>query len=296
MTPFPLNVRQVQGKSAALLCLFFLVSMFLSEQSVFAASWDQVSSDHFIIHYTGDDRFARDVSGKAELYYERIARELGYPRYSEFWTWDKRVKIYIFPDHASFIKATNQPQWSHGLADYKNKEILSYAWSREFTESLLPHEIAHLIFRDFVGFKGEVPLWLDEGVAQWAEEPKRSQVKMVIKKLFNEDAVLSFADMMGLDIRKIDQSDKVYIRATKTKENEPGVLFLSGDNLINTYYIQAVSLVAFLIDSYGSLSFASFCRELREGKSLEEGLRSAYSPHLKTLDEFEKKWREYVSK
>ncbi len=132
-----------------------------------AEQWQVLNSDHFIVHFLSDEQFARDVLDKSEIYYNDIATQLGYPRYSEFWLWDKRVKIFIYADHRSYLNATGQPDWSQGMADYRQKRISSYVWSSGFLESLLPHEIAHLIFRDFVGFKGEVPVWLDEGVAQW---------------------------------------------------------------------------------------------------------------------------------
>jgi len=274
------------------LCLILLLTC----RYAFAQSWQEASDEHFIVYFIDNDKFAKDVLDKAELYYRDIASELGYPRYSEFWTWDKRVKIYIYPNHDSFLKATGQPQWSEGMADYNAKAIMSYAWSQGFVDSLLPHEMAHLIFRDFVGFKGEIPLWLDEGVAQWAEKPKREHIKALAKQCFDNDSILSLEDMMKLDIRKVTSTDRVYIRSTRTKEGERGVLFLSGDNLVNTYYLQSVSLVGFLIERFGSLSFASFCRELRDGKSLEQAISGAYGDHMRTLAELEDQWREYLSK
>jgi len=275
--------------------LVLFISLILVTGSL-AQEWQALNGDHFIIYFLGNEQIAKDILDKAEFFYRNIATELGYPRYSEFWLWDKRVKIYIYPDHQTFLKATGQPQWSQGMADYKNKTIVSYAWSKGFVESLLPHEMAHLIFRDFVGFKGEIPLWLDEGVAQWSEEPKRKQIKAVAKQFFNDDAVLSLEDMMKLDIRKVTAADRVYIRSTITKKGDRGILFLSGDNLINTYYIQAVSLVGFLIEKYGSYAFSSFCRELREGKKLEDALRFAYPDHIRDLNEFEQRWREYLTR
>jgi len=269
---------------------------FILVTASFAQEWIELNGEHFIVYFIGEEKLAKEILDKAEFFYRNIATELGYPRYSEFWMWDKRVKIYLYPDHQAFLKATGQPQWSQGMADYKNKTIISYAWSKEFVEALLPHEIAHLIFRDFVGFKGEIPLWLDEGVAQWEEEAKRKQIKAMSRQLFNNDSVLSLEDMMKLDIRHITQTDRVYIRSTLTKSGERGVLFLSGDNLINTYYIQAVSLVGFLIEKYGSYAFASFCRELRDGKSLEDALKFAYPDHIRNLTEFENKWREYLGR
>ena len=61
-----------------------------------------VKGDHFLVYFTKDEGFAKDVLNKSELYYNRISSDLGYARYSEFWTWDKRVKIYIYPDKDSF--------------------------------------------------------------------------------------------------------------------------------------------------------------------------------------------------
>ncbi len=180
--------------------------------------------------------------------------------------------------------------------DYKKKQIVSYLWSKGFVDSLLPHEIAHLIFRDFVGFKGQVPLWLDEGVAQWAEEIKRKEAITIAKQLFKNNGLISLDDMMKLDIRNMREKDKVYIRSVRTKEGKRGVLFLSADNLVNTYYIQAVSLVQFLIDSYGSDTFSDFCRQLRDGKDLEEALRFAYPAYLRSLAELEDRWRQYLEK
>ncbi|MCM8796248.1 MAG: hypothetical protein NC928_06165, partial [Candidatus Omnitrophica bacterium] len=134
--------------------IIILIFICMCTAVTFTQEWQELKGEHFLVYFTQDKKFAQEVLNKAEVYYQRIASELGYPRYSEFWLWDKRVKIYIYPDHTSFLQATQQPQWSYGMADYKNKQIISFLWSKGFLESLLPHEIAHLIFRDFVGFKG----------------------------------------------------------------------------------------------------------------------------------------------
>ncbi len=280
-------------KTSRILAFFFLWIVFTPK--VFAQEWQEISGEHFIVYFIQDDKFAKEVADRAEFYYQRIATDLGYPRYSKFWTWDNRAKIYVYPDHESYLKATGQPKWSQGVAQYKTRSIISYVWSSGFMDSLLPHEMAHLIFRDFVGFKGEIPLWLDEGVAQWAEEPKRNQIKAMARYLYDSDTIIALSDMMKLDIRLITDDSKVYIRPTRTKTGEPGVLFLSKGNLINTYYLQAVSLVGFLIEKYGSYAFADFCRELRDGKSMEDAFRGAYPVRINNLDELENKWREYLA-
>ncbi|MCM8757787.1 MAG: hypothetical protein NC900_04890 [Candidatus Omnitrophica bacterium] len=271
------------------LLLFFIFSLTLAQ------NWQELKGEHFIVYYTKDERFARQVLDKAEIYYRDIASDLGYPRYSEFWLWDKRVKIYIYPDKDSFLKETGQPSWSEGMADYGLKQIMGYNLSNVFLESILPHEMAHLIFRDFVGFKGEIPLWLDEGVAQWAEKTKRNYIKNLIKKAYEEDRLLSLDDLMKLDIRNIKTGNEVYVRSTTSKDGQPRVLFLSGDNLVNLYYLEAVSLVGFLIERFGSDSFSYFCRQLRDGKRLNEALRLSYPNYIRNIDDLEKYFRKYLS-
>jgi hypothetical protein len=285
------------------------ILIFFLNTVAYAQSWREIKSDHFLLYFIPSvvtvnssdsssvveaEDFGKEVLRKAELYYERIADDLGYQRSSEFWTWDKRCKIYLYADHDSFIKASNHPAWAGGMADYDTKTIMSYFGSKEFTDTILPHEIAHLIFRDFVGFKGAVPLWLDEGVAQWTEEKKRAEVKKVVKEMLKRNGLLTMEDMMKLPINNIKSGDNVYIRPTRTRSGEKGVLFLTGNNLITAYYIQSVSLVGFLIEKFGKNDFAGFCRALRDGKNLEEALVAVYSTHIHNLADFDDQWKDYI--
>ena len=92
-------------------------------------------------------------------------------------------------------------------------------------------------------------------MAQWAEEAKRRHVKAISRQLYREDTLLSLSDMMNLNIRNISDKDGVYIRSTKAKGNKEGVLFLSGNNLVNVFYVQAVSLVGFLVEKIRRVEF-----------------------------------------
>jgi hypothetical protein len=276
----------------------------------YAQSWREIKGDHFIVFSPAvseaanstvapvesidPEEFCKEILRKAEIYYERIADDLGYQRSSEFWTWDKRVKIYIYSDHEAFVKSANNPEWAGGAADYDTKSITSYLGSKDFTDTILPHEIAHLVFRDFVGFKGEVPLWLDEGVAQWTEEKKRQEVKKAVKELLTHNGLLTMEDMMKLQVNQIKNPENVYIRPTRTRDGDKGVLFLTGNNLVATYYIEAVSLVGFLIEKFGKNEFTNFCRSLRDGNNWEEALTTVYSTHIHNLNDFDDQWKEYI--
>jgi hypothetical protein len=231
-----------------------------------AASWKEYKADHFIIYYTKSEDFARRTAASAEGYYKKIADELGYPRYTNFWQWENRVKVYLYPDQAAYVRETGQPEWSHGVANYTTKEIRTYESSEGFLDGLLPHEIAHLVFRDFVGFKGEVPLWLDEGVAQWQEPAKRALAHKVTRWLLANDKDLVLDDLMAL-------------RSLEAKTPEE----------IHFFYMQAVSVVDFLVKTYGAQSFTEFCRQLRDGKRFSQALTAVYP--VESVFELDQKWR-----
>jgi hypothetical protein len=276
-------------------CFFCILVLSFSHIATLSAEaisyqWQESKSEHFFVYYLKNAIFAKEIGNAAEEYYRSIASELGYPRYSDFWTWERRVKIYIYPDHASYLKATGQPSWSYGMADYTNKKIITYEFSKDFKDGLLPHEMTHLIFRDFVGFKGEVPLWLDEGVAQWEEPGKRKLVKEVIGNLYRQGRLIPLGELMKIDIRKIKADAQLDVPNLLPNAAARGRAVLGGEELVNIYYIEAVALVGFMIQTYGSLDFANFCRQLRDGKSLDDALRFAYGARLESVDELQKNW------
>ena len=197
------------------------------------------------------------------------------------------IKIYIYPDRDSYAKMSTMPGWSEGMADYAHRQIICYERHEGFLDGLLPHEMTHLIFRDFVGFKGEVPLWLDEGVAQWEEPLKRERVRQVSKNLLAKGMLFSVEDMVHLDVRNIPEHSVVHVQSTLDKDGKRQALSLGLNDLVNTFYIEAVSLVGFLIGHYGANTFTDFCRELRDGGSLEESLESAYATHISSIDNLE---------
>ena len=71
-------------------------------------------------------------------------------------------------------------------------------------------------------------------------------------------------------------------------------MFLSNDVLVEIFYLQSFSLVGFLIEGCGDGVFTSFCRQLRDGRTVGEALRYTYNINRDYLHEFENKWRKYI--
>ena len=259
--------------SAAVGAAAGLVLLLAGTGSVSAAeeelAWQVLKGKHFLVYYQLNRGFADDVRRRAEVEYDRITHDLDFTRYDGFWLWDRRVPIRIYATREAFVSKTGSPAWAAGKANYVNREIVTFEGSDRFLESVLPHEMTHLIFREFVGFTSDVPLWLDEGVAQWEDLTMRDFALDLARKLLAHDQLMSLDRLTRTDVRR-------------THNGLDAVRF----------YAQAVSLVGFMIEEYGARRFRKFCGQLRDGKSLDEALRFTYPSTIRNLKDLESAWRQ----
>lgn len=239
-------------------------------------TWDQIKGKHFIIYYHPDwsvDR-AKNVLRVAEDYYQRIGDMVGLTRYTDFWTWDQRAKIFIFSDQRSFSKRTGASTWSMGYSDrdsylFQSRAIVTYQQEGILLGELLPHEISHLILHDHISFE-HLPVWVDEGVSQLQEKGKYEVVDRMMYALVRKGQYIKFSFLNEWDIRKEPDAQKVEV-----------------------FYAQSLSVIRFLRDR-STKNFRRFCRNLRDGKSMDEALRFAYSGTIRSLQDLEKLWLAHI--
>jgi hypothetical protein len=237
------------------------------------SQWHQIKGDHFVVYVVSreEEPTGRDILRVAEDDYDKVARQIGYARYSNFWTWEDRVKIIVFPDQLSFTTTTNQPVWAKAYAVrdsrlFESRAIVTFKQEEGFLSNVLPHEIGHLILRDFIGFDRPIPLWFDEGVAQLQEEPDEAAERGMAFVVKNNEAVPF--DLLGrIDIRRENDSRKVAI-----------------------FYAQSRMVLEFLIKNYGQEAFERLCREMKNGLVFDEALKAAYMPSIDTMKTLETKW------
>lgn len=232
--------------------------------------WNAEKSTHFIVSYKkADADFIRRLISYAEDYYNKIADELGFRRY-DFWLWDNRAKIYIYDDAKDYLSSTGQPAWSSGYANVREKMISTYPYAEGFFETILPHEMGHIIFREFVGFYNTaVPVWLDEGVASYQENGRYEKAYRVIKNAIEGGSFIPLEVLSGLSPQ-----------------------FLANRDAVNLFYSEAVGIIHYLIKEFGKDNFVAFCQRLRDKGDLEEAVRSSYP--FKNIQELGKRWEEYL--
>jgi hypothetical protein len=252
-------------------CILAL-SMLFSVSAAFAGAdnWRINKSAHFLVYYkSAPEDFIKELTEEAEGYYDSIVSGLGFSRYN-FWSWDNRAKVYVYDNLEDYRTATGQPIWSGGAAVATDKTIYTYLYDKSFFETTLPHEMGHIIFREFVGFdNGAIPLWLEEGVACYQEKLRYSAAAdRVVREAIKKESFMPLEKLSGLNLL--------------TADNETAQLF----------YSEAFSLIEFLLRRFGREDFMRFCRSLRDKKNLEEAIRLNYP--FNNLQELGQAWKKYL--
>jgi hypothetical protein len=240
-----------------------------------AEPWRDTSSRHFRVFYLEDATFAEAVAEWAEHYYTQITLDLGIQHVVKRdrvpWLWEQRCRIYLYPTREAYLRATRAPQWSGGMVNYRQRAVYSFLGAPAFLDKTLPHELAHIVFREFVGFDNvRVPRWLDEGVAQYAEVGRRAESLDLIRQGVAEGVYLSLAQLQQVPLSH------------------------ASGGVARLFYAQAVTLVHFFLEQYGNRRFIDFCRNLRDGQSLDRALSFATSGSVRSLEDFEAAWYQFI--
>ncbi|MBM3246411.1 MAG: hypothetical protein FJZ13_03670 [Candidatus Omnitrophica bacterium] len=251
------------------ICVLYLFS--LSGALAQDNDWYITRSTHFIVYYkNAKEDFLNRLIERAEDYYEEIAENLGFRRF-DFWLWDKRAKIYIYDTAQDYQEGTGQPSWSGGCAIARSKIIKTFTEAPGFFDTVLPHEMGHIIFREFVGFNNNaVPIWLDEGVASYQEKFRRATARRIAKKAVEDGAFM--------DLRKLAN-----FSPPTAKDAEE----------VNLFYAESLSAVDFLINEFDIDNFVFFCQNLRDKEDLDKAIRSAY-PFM-NVDSLSRAWKESLT-
>lgn len=255
--------------------IFVSAAFVLISLSVAAAEqpdkWNITKSTHFIVYYKkAPEDFIGKLIDRAEGYYSKIADELGFRRF-DFWLWDNRAKIYIHDDAQAYQSATAQPAWSGGCAFVRQKLIHTYPNAQGFFETIMAHEMGHIIFREFVGFDNyAVPLWLEEGVASYQQKLKYSMVNSALKDAIEKK---SFMPLENLSVFNPQGSD---------------------DDSVKIFYFEAFGVVDFLMKGFGRDRFVLFCQNLRDKKDLARAIASSYP--FSDISALEKAWLKFIKR
>lgn len=232
--------------------------------------WNRHQARHFIVYYKSAPLdFVQSIADAAEEYYDEITRNLGFKRYNS-WSYDNRAKIFVYDTREEYQKMAKSLHWSSGMANAWAKEIYTFPSAHGFFDSTLPHELGHIIFREFIG-PVLVPLWLDEGVAMYQEKAKRWGANQYVSKAIEDGTFIPLSDLTKGRLRG-DANDQ---------------------KIIELFYAEAASIVYYMIVELGQARFESFCRKLSENVPFEDALTQTYG-RIRDIDQLNDLWVRYL--
>lgn len=252
------------------LIILLITFIFLQFSNCFAQDWKTRRSNHFIVYYKeAPEDFIDNVIEEAEGYYNSITSDLGFTRFDS-WAWEERAKIYIYNDKQEFTNATQQPSWAAGAAQYQEKKISTYPLAAGFFDTMLPHELGHIIFREFVGTRDDLPLWLEEGVASYEEKSRRFEASKIVKQAILNKKFVPLPDLF-----------KAALQSSQDKD------------FVELFYAESASLVYFLLTKFNKHNFTDFCKALKDGKNFDQALHEGY-PRFDNIEDLNRQWLRFL--
>lgn len=256
-----------------LLCSVMLGMVFMTASYCQAKEkpWQEIKGDNFIIRYRYDvpKDFAQTILDTAQQEFVRISANMGITRYQN-WKFDNRAVVYVYNDEHDYVQNGGQYGWSHGAAFVQEKVIKTFPQAHGFFDSTLPHELAHIIFREFVGIHADVPLWFEEGIAMNQEKAKRFGANKQVRELIEKGQFIPLTELTNMRLYNNSDVDKVQI-----------------------FYTEAASAFQYLLNEYGEQKLFRLLRDLKENMPFEVAMAKQYM-RLKTIADLNKWWLNFL--
>lgn len=210
----------------------------------------------------GDDNFAEQILSSATQSLERLEREAGIRL-------EKGIKIFIYPSSADLRSAVLYvTEWAGGVAftDFNVVAIGITPSELTFGKRALAHELSHLLTRQAsYNFYGDLPVWLNEGIAMWGEGPMRPEMALALQDAIEQRRFITFRTLSSPFPGDIEAA------------------FLS--------YAESQSVVTFLLEKYGGSKMAELLNVFKNGSGYDEALLKVYGFDMDRLFEL---WRDSI--
>ncbi|MDQ3005969.1 MAG: peptidase MA family metallohydrolase [Chloroflexota bacterium] len=226
--------------------------------------WKSMNNGDFLrLHwYEGDQTFAIDLAKSAYNGLQFNETQSGI-------TAEAPINIYIYADTNDLQDAIlYEPSWTGGQA-FPDQDIVILGISPsdlDWGRDAIVHELTHvLVGHQTFSCLGDVPTWLNEGLAVYSEGQLDSSSQRQLDEAIRFDTLLT---VRSLSSGFSEVSDKA-----------------------NLSYTQSYSLTKFLIETYGQEKMTDLLLSLRDGLAVDSALMQTYGFDV---DGLEDAWRQAV--
>lgn len=182
---------------------------------------------------------------------------------SRFQLWPQQKTEVILYGNRDFASLTNAPDWSGGLYDGKIRiPVGGLTGMNENLRRILYHEYAHVLIRALA--RDHLPLWLNEGLAQWAAGETTAELEHRLAK---------------------GEKPLPFIRFEKSFTD------LSASE-VSLAYGQSLSLTNFLIVHFGEAQIIEVLHRLGSGMSFQTAAEDILAPWDGSFDRLVQAWQE----
>ncbi|MCL2281323.1 MAG: peptidase MA family metallohydrolase [Dehalococcoidia bacterium] len=211
-------------------------------------SWKSMQQDKITLYwYSGSDAFAQRLLNTAIQGLSDLEASTGA-------SLSRQVSIYVYSNTSDMLGAMLFAQeWTGGVAFTSYSTIIigindfNIAWG----ERALVHELTHMVNYQMTSNPyNHIPVWLDEGLAMYAEGPLESSFKEILVSALASDKLFSVRSM-----------------------SSP---FSTDSNLARQEYAQSYSIVDFLISQYGSTKMTALLAAFRQGSTYDDAMQAVY--------------------
>jgi hypothetical protein len=219
-------------------------------------SWQSLSEGMITLYwYEGDQSFARELMDVARQALVRLADFTGAAP-------ERPIRIYIYATSADLQGAMIFPQeWTGGVA-FTRFGVLAIGippnridWGRR----AMTHEMTHLVIHQATfNPYNDLPTWLSEGIAMYAEGELEAPYTTLLERATNEGGLIS--------VRSLSSPFSAYARESALS------------------YAESYSIVDYLIASYGPGSMLELLETFRQGTGYDEALQKVYGFDMDGLD------------
>ncbi len=252
--------------------LLYKFSILLAVISVFsaqpaAAGTDVIRSNGVIVRF---EKPLKSVAMEVAGIYPSARKELGTALRSGI---DFIPEVILMSDRERFLRIAGNRLVvavaipGKNLIIIDNSEMKRYPYSLKVT---LKHELSHLLLHDYVG-GGELPRWLDEGIAQWVSGGMAE--------------ILTGRGRAGLE-KAVLSGKLIPIRALASG-------FPDDAQLLRLSYEESRSFVEYIIKKSGTKGMLGILNNLREGDRINTAVIREMSVPLNDL---ETEWHDYLKR
>jgi hypothetical protein len=219
-------------------------------------NWKKISSNNLTIFwYEGDENFADEAMQWSMKALDKLADDTGARL-------EQPIQIFLYADSQDLLQSMIFPrEWTGGVAHIEyNKITIIMSDLQEWSINALAHELGHLATHQitFSPYGVDLPLWLDEGLAMYAQFTQESYLQTLLKSALDYNALISLRTLCS-------PFSAISERAALS-------------------YAESYSVVEYLIKEYGRDKILDLLIAFKEGNTYDDALLQVYGFDLNGLE------------